>query len=396
MTDQDKSAPGLILALWAAGLGAAAQFAKVAVIFPSLQEIYPEAGASLGFVVSVISFLGVAFGLFAGLIVARGARKMLLLALLLGAAVSIWQATFPAIPVMLASRVLEGISHLIIVVAAPTLIAQYAAPRHRPLALTLWSTFFGVSFALVAWLGLPLIAIGGPTLLFVIHAAYMAAIALLLMLILPGRKVMTGPPPRLGLKEVLARHIEIYRSPFLAAPALGWLFYTLTFVSLLAILPGFVAAEHRGMVAIVMPVAGIATGLTIGVALLRRTEAINVVLLGFGLAALASVAMAVFPESPWPAICLAATLGLVQGASFTAVPQLNPSAEGQSFANGAMAQMGNLGNACGTPLLFVLSQAFGHDGIVGFLIASYALGILVHLTQVRRRSAAAAQRPGAA
>ncbi len=137
MTDQDKSAPGLILALWAAGLGAAAQFAKVAVIFPSLQEIYPEAGASLGFVVSVISFLGVAFGLFAGLIVARGARKMLLLALLLGAAVSLWQATFPAIPVMLASRVLEGISHLIIVVAAPTLIAQYAAPRHRPLALTL-------------------------------------------------------------------------------------------------------------------------------------------------------------------------------------------------------------------------------------------------------------------
>ena len=37
-----------VFALWAAGLGAAAQYGKMSVIFDLLPDIYPQAGAALG------------------------------------------------------------------------------------------------------------------------------------------------------------------------------------------------------------------------------------------------------------------------------------------------------------------------------------------------------------
>ena len=84
----------LVLVLWATGLGAAAQFAKVSVPFSAFQAAYPSAGTELGFLVSLISLLGIFFGLFAGLIVSRGNPYHLLLgAVLLGALMSVLQAS---------------------------------------------------------------------------------------------------------------------------------------------------------------------------------------------------------------------------------------------------------------------------------------------------------------
>ena len=60
-----------IFALWAAGLGAAAQFAKLAVGFGALGEAYPGAGGLLGFAVSFLSLSGLLLGLVAGSVVAR-------------------------------------------------------------------------------------------------------------------------------------------------------------------------------------------------------------------------------------------------------------------------------------------------------------------------------------
>ncbi|MEL7081761.1 MAG: MFS transporter, partial [Pseudomonadota bacterium] len=133
---------GTVLALWGAGLGAAAQYAKVSVIFDQLPTIYPDAGASIGFIVSLVGMVGIVLGVAAGLLVARiRYRRALLWALWVGAGVSLLEALLPPLPLMLGLRALEGMSHLLIVVAAPTLIAQISAERHRGLTLTLWSTF---------------------------------------------------------------------------------------------------------------------------------------------------------------------------------------------------------------------------------------------------------------
>ncbi len=388
MNSPAKTSAWLILALWAAGLGAAAQFAKIAVIFPTLQQVYGDTGAGLGFAVSLLSFLGIGFGLLAGLLVARaGVWRLLFAALVLGAVISTWQSLMLPLPLLLVSRVIEGMSHLVIVVAAPTLIAQVSAERHRAAAMTVWSTFFGVAFALVAWLGAPLVAAQGPQVLFLIHAGYMLAAAAVLRLLMPTGQVMPDDPTPLRLGQMLRSHVEIYRSPHVSAPALGWLFYTLTFVSLLTVLPPLVPPGSRALVAIAMPLAGIATSMTIGILLLRRFTPVTVVIAGFAVAAAIALLIGLRPANPWLPIALIGALGLVQGASFAAIPQLNPTPARQSHANGAVAQMGNLGNACGTPLLLGAVAGFGFEGMIGFLVLCYGLGIAVHLLQARRRLA---------
>ncbi len=386
MDAPDKTRFGLVLLLWVAGLCAAAQFAKFSVAFPAIRSLYPDAGTSLGFLVSILSLMGIVFGTTAGLIIARiGFRRLLLSALVLGAAVSAYQATLPGFAPMLTSRVIEGISHLVIVVAAPTLIAQVSAQRHRAMTLTLWGTFFGVAFSLVAWFGLPLVSRHGLHVLFLVHATIMAAIALVLFFRLP-RLVNTQPDQLLpGLGDLVRRHVEIYRSAHMAAPALGWLFYTLTFVSLLTLLPDLVQPQDRALVTGAMPLASVVSSLSIGLLLLRYFAAVQVVMIGFAAAMVIIVLLALDSDNAFLCIALFGALGLVQGASFAAVPQLNGRPQTQAYANGALAQMGNLGNTCGTPLLLTILVSLGFSGAIIFLFLCFALGIAVHMVLQRRR-----------
>lgn len=376
-----------ILALYAAGLGAAGQFSKMAVILPQLGQAYPQAGTLLGFLVSLLSLVGVALGLVAGMLVARiGFRRTLIRALSLGAAISLAQSLLPPLPVMLALRVIEGAAHLAIVVAAPTLIAQVAPDRIRPAALTLWGTFFGVAFAVTALIGVPVAERFGPGPLFAVHALWMAAMAVLLVRLVPSdAPAIPDTGARLTLPGLLRRHLEIYRSPFLAAPAWGWLFYTLTFVAVLAVWPPLLPARAATLTATLAPLAAIAVSMTLGVALLRHWPAIRVVLLGFALAAVLALLLPLAPQSAAPAIALFAVLGLVQGASFAAIPQLNDTAETRALANGALAQMGNLGNMLGTPLMLAVLGLAGAPGLTAVVAACYGAAVLTHLSLDRAR-----------
>jgi MFS transporter, DHA1 family, inner membrane transport protein len=384
MEDGSETSFGLIAALWVAGLCAAAQFAKIGVIFPELLQHYPDAGAAGGFLVSLLSFLGVVLGLVAGILVAKfGYRKLLLGALLLGAAISAYQSALPSFTLMLVSRLLEGASHLVIVVAAPTLIAQVSSVRHRGAAMTLWGTFFGVAFALVAWLGLPLVKAHGLASLFIVHAIAMLAVAVLLFAMLPHDK--PGNTTALAFSDIIKRHAQTYTSAFVSAPAMGWLFYTLSFVSLLTLLPNHVAPEQRGFVVGAMPLASIISSMTIGVFLLRYLTAIQVVITGFVASMLCSVFLWLAPGSVIGCIALFGALGLVQGASFAAVPELNSENQTRAYANGAMAQMGNLGNLSGTPVLLLMLSAMGFNGLILFALLCYGFGIAVHLLMAKRR-----------
>jgi len=378
----------VVLALWAAGLGAAAQFAKIVVIFPELQSHYGETGAASGYLVSLISFVGMGLGLVAGVIAIQiGLRRLLLSGLWLGAIISAWQATLPGFEAMLLSRFVEGLSHLAIVVAAPTLIAQTSTHRHQGAALTLWGTFFGVAFAAVALFAPALIATHGLGALALVHALYMAVFAILLTFVLP-RPNRIGAPAWPSISDIARRHISVYSSPFIAAPALGWLFYTLTFVSLLAILPPMLDPAERTYVTAAMPLASIASSLSIGTWLLRYMPAVGVIIAGFGLAILMAIALIVFGVSGGLAIALFACLGLVQGASFAAVPELNPGLPERALANGGLAQMGNIGNGLGTPAALAILTLGNGFGLPLFLVISYSAAIALHLYLARRRKLA--------
>ncbi|EAQ03185.1 membrane protein, putative [Pseudooceanicola batsensis HTCC2597] len=385
---RDSSPFGLLALLLLAGMTAAAQFAKVSVIFPQVRALYPEAGAGVGFLVSVISLTGVLAGLVAGMLVARaGFRRVVIQGLLLGAAMSAVQALVLPLPLMLLSRAVEGVSHIALVVAIPTLIAQLSAARHRPYTMTLWGSYFGVTFALVAWLGIPLAEARGPAPLFLVHAGCMTVLAAALAWRLPAGLVPRSTRPLPTPRKILGDHPRIYASPYIAAPALGWLFYTLTFVALLTVLPPMLPDATRATLTFWMPLAGIIVSLTLGAQLLRILPAVTIILIGLAGAMLSVLAMWRAPGVLLPPICLFGALGLVQGASFTAIPQLNPDPADQALANGALAQMGNLGNLLGTPVLIAMTSPLGFDGAILFALLAYAGCALVHLHAAARRRA---------
>lgn len=375
----------LVLLLWGAGLGAAAQYGKISVIFDLLPLAYPQAGAALGWIVSLVGFVGIIFGVVAGLVVARiRYRRALLTALWVGAAVSLVQAALPPLPWMMVSRIAEGASHLAIVVAAPTLIAQLSAQKDRGLTLTLWGTFFGVAFAVLAFAGRPLALSFGLPALFIAHAAYMALFALILsarLRALPDE----GEQPVLSLRQILQDHAVIYRSARIAAPAAGWLFYTFSFVSILTVLPPFLDPSHRAAVMTAMPLTSIAVSMTLGVVLLRHLSAVRVVELGFALSALSVLWLWIVPAAPLACLALAAAMGLIQGASFAAVPQLNAMPAHQAQANGAMAQMGNIGNTLGTPVMALALIGFGYGSLPLLAGGAFLLGLSVHMALGRIR-----------
>jgi MFS family permease len=380
----------LTLTLYLAGLGAAGQFSKLAVSFVTLTQVYSgKSEAILGLAVSLISLVGLILGLVAGIVVSRiGARRALVAALALGAVMSLWQATLPDLAVLMLSRVLEGASHLLIVVAAPTLIAEAVPDQYRPAALTLWSTFFGVAFALTAIIAPWMIAHGGLSLLIGAHGVWMAVACAAILLVLPHPLIPPGPAARIS---ILRRHMTAYATPGIATPALAWLCYTLTFVSVLTALPLLTGDAAPTWLAAIAPLVSIAVALTVGVAILSRHPAQPVVTLGFALCAGVAVAILGMGFTTVTVLALFASMALVQSAGFAVVPQINADAQSRAMANGALAQMGNLGNLSGTPLLIALYQGAPLFGPFLFLITAYGGGVMITWVLGRRAVAAMAE-----
>ena len=122
---------------------------------------------------------------------------------------------------------------------------------------------------------------------------------------------------------------------------------------------------------------------------LHRFSAVHLVQAGFRLALPGALAMGLCWQVPVPrrpaVLLLAAALGIVQGASFAAIPQPNADGGGRSLAAGAVAQLGNLGTTTGTLVLAAVIIAFGPASLAGFAVPLCPGGILVHSLQARRR-----------
>lgn len=380
-----------VICIWLVSLGAAAQFGKFAVLFGRVSAAYPmQSAPMIGLIVSTVGFVGLIFGTTAGLFVsALGYKRVMIWALLAGAAISALEALMPPLPVLLALRALEGGSHLALVVAAPVLTAQLASPRYQAGAMTLYSSFFAVSFATLGVVGPQLADYAGLPAVFLGHAGYLVLSCALMAVLLP--KDQPGAMPKLSLAGLVRQHQQVYTDARQAAPAMGFVCYTITFVAFLTVMPQqFLGRPEQAVLATFMPLVSVALSLTLGIWLMQRMPAYRMVQAGFGAAVLFSAVLWLVWGQDLPtklaAFGIAGALGLVQSASFASIAQLNPDPESRTRAAGAIAQLGNLGTTSGTPLLVWLIAVAGIDGLALFLAAFSALGIALHAAQARRRS----------
>ena len=81
------------------------------------------------------------------------------------------------------------------------------------------------------------------------------------------------------------------------------------------------------------------------------------------------------------ALCAMFATGLTAGANFAAVPELNQAPRDQARANGAMAQLGNIGTFSGTPIYALFAGSLW--GIAGVTIVICVAGALFAMLAYR-------------
>ena len=363
---------------------AGGQFAKVSVILPEFQALYPQQADQIAWLLTLVSVVGALLGGAAASAANRfGLRRLLIVSLSLAGALSLWQATHPIYTLMALSRLAEGVTHLGIVVTAPALMAELSSQRWRGATMALWGTFFGVSFAIFGWFGIPFVDAAGVSALLQLHGVCLLFIAVLVGLLFRGHPASessnTASQPNKRTVGVAFQDAKV------VWPGVAWLFYTLTFLALLTILPVQLSEDLRPQITTAMSLIGIVTGLTIVPVALVYVRATTLVLVGFFLATLALAAGA-WSNPLVLAISLFAILGIIQSGTFAAVAELNHSSDMRTLGYGAMAQTGNLGNLLGTPLLLHVLNVFDLGTVLATTSVIYGVGFLTLLHLTRRIS----------
>lgn len=150
MTSPERTRWPAVLAAVLAGVVGGFAFGKMSPALPALRH---ELGLSLieaGWLVAAFNALAAAGAFFFGVFADRvGALRSCVAGVLCVAAGSALGALAPGGSVLLASRVVEGLGFLSIVVSAPALIGAAAAPGRRGIAFGLWATYFPVGVSIV-------------------------------------------------------------------------------------------------------------------------------------------------------------------------------------------------------------------------------------------------------
>ena len=238
-----------VFAIYACGVGAGLQFAKVSVLFDALKTHYAAGATLTGWFVSAVGLVGIVFGATAGLIVARiGFRQTLIFALasrrgyLVGRSDACRRLRCSSRCGRLkARRISASLSR-----RRPALLASQA-PRERPLALGLWGTFMSVAFLIAGLVGRPLVGAFGLSAPFLAHAAAMAALALSRV----ARRARDDA--RLGrARAASSGSMSTLRGPALGIPALCWLAYTGMYLAMQTLTPELAPPEMRSQMIVGM------------------------------------------------------------------------------------------------------------------------------------------------
>jgi AAHS family 3-hydroxyphenylpropionic acid transporter len=379
---------GRIGLLWLCGMGAGLQFAKASIGFDALAAYYQASPTLAGWLLSSVGAVGVVFGATAGLIVGRAGRRRSLVAALFGACLlSLIQATLPSVGALMTTRILEGATHLAIIVAAPVCLPDLTAPRHRAIVMALWGTFFNVAFLMAGAVGPALLAGFGLKGLFAAHAAYMGIFGVAAFVFAPAERTnaIGADPTRLSADSIFGQHVEVYSDPRTAVPALCFLCYTGMFLALQTFTPALATVDDRPWLVVGMPFVSIVTTLAAGAIAQYWLSPFRLAAFAFLAVIAASLALhvAFVADSGVLPVGLLrmALVSLLPGAIYPMIPLLCASPAVQARAYGAIAQLGNVGSVLGPPLFAASFAALGAIGLAvapialsacGFALASFA------------------------
>ena len=364
------------------GVGAGLQFAKTSVAYDRLASHYDASPTLAGWLLSATGVAEIVFGAAAGLLVGRiGFRVSLLGGLVAAALFSLFQAALPPLPLFLASRLLEGGAHLAIIVAAPSCLAAYVAPERRTIVLSLWGAYFSSGFVVAGFVGPPILDAFGLRMLFAAHAACMAALAVAAFAFIRPPAPLRGQERAAALGAMLRDHVQIYANPRTALPAVCFLCYTVMYLALQTMTGDLAPPETRRWLFALMPLVSTVTTLFAGALAQNSPSPFRVALGAFAATAGATLLLQAAVHANFaivPAALLRmAFLSMLPGAIFPMIPTLSQDSALQARGYGALAQLGNVGNALGPPLFAASVTALGPIGLVAPTLLFSACGFIL-------------------
>lgn len=394
MQQPAKTHWGAVIIALAAGVIAAAHYGKAPTALPEIRSEIPISLVIGGWIMSVFSVAGMTLGIATGTLADRlGARELAMLglgALGLGSLVGGMAGSGET---LLLSRGIEGFGFIAVAVSAPILIVRASTPEELPLSLGLWTTYMPVGMAL-AMLITPLMVAAMGWRAFWILASAIALVWLLLVGSSSGNGHRARPPvapPEHGLLENILLTI---RSPGAWLLSIGFSFYTLQWISLMAWLPSFMveqrglSLELTGLLTALVVALNIPGNLTVGWLLRRGLTRSGILIVsgsGLGLSALGIFNDALSDLSRL-LCCLSFSYfgGMTPGTILSGAPAVAPTRGQIGTVNGMMVQGSHIGQLLGPPALAALATLTGDWQQTRWLMLAGAGGIIVIALLFRR------------
>ncbi|MEX0285746.1 MAG: CynX/NimT family MFS transporter [Paracoccaceae bacterium] len=383
-----------VFSAFALGVAGAVQVGRIAPVAPFIQQDLQIDLFTLGWLVSLITLASAVFGLFAGYWVIRvGLRVSLGIGGVLICTCAALAAFATSVPMLVGLRIVEGVGYLVVVVAAPTLIAREAAPKDIPFALALWGTFFTLGLGIAAFAGGAISELVGWRGWFLFSAGLVFAISLAAFLLTPRAEPVSEKQS--GIWTTIS---DMPVASWLLGA--GFLGVTLLGLAILSVLPTFLV-ETQGYTP---AAAGGATG---GIALASIAGSLSYgglarrwsdLIIAWGAATV--LVVAVFPAFASAAgqvqiiICAAIAVfisGILVAQTFAAVPGIAGRPDLIGPSNGLIAQLGSIGALSGPPLVGAFVGATDWRS-VSMISAGFALSFVVLFTWAMMANSGAAKK----
>lgn len=225
-------------AVFAGGLVCGAYIGKVPPALPLQREALGLGLVESGFIATTLNAIGLACGMFFGVLCDRlGHKRVGLAGLAIMAAAGALGAIADDFVSLLASRFFEGIGFMLYAVAGSALMAAtMPAGRERLKAMGLWSAYMPTGGSLALLAAPPLLAVWGWRGLWVVLAGA-AAVCFVLV-------ARAAPAPRYGGVGSLRLAVESLTQPAGVVLALLFAFYVAQWTSVMIWLPTFLADER--------------------------------------------------------------------------------------------------------------------------------------------------------
>jgi predicted MFS family arabinose efflux permease len=363
---------GVVSVVVGAGIVTAIQVGKAAIATPLLQVDLGLDLAAAGWLTGIFAVLGLVGGIPAGTLVARaGDRRILILGLASIVLGSIIGATAPGYPVLLASRVLEGLGFLLVTVAGPAILNRVVISGQRDLAFALWSCFMPAGMALVMLAG-PLFSDW--------RALWWGNAGLAAAAIVAGLAIVPAAPARVSISWRSAAsdglRVLTNREPILLAACFGS--YSLMFFALFSFLPVLlmermeIAHGTAGLLSAVATGANIIGNLGAGYLLARGAGRSSMLMGAFLIMGFAGIGifLQVFGGTPTLALCIlfSGVGGLIPATLISSAPLVASSAALAPMVIGLVMQGSNLGQVIGPVAVGGATGIYGWAAAAGIVL----------------------------